>query len=297
MESGESADQAIAALWRSFAGDADPEGRKYADEAVRGVDTTPRRADRQNRHRLDALRIERMAARRPQRPAPRDLGARASPGRARAVISTRRSSWRRASDRRVERIRQRRPEPHRRHGGPQGRATRHSVDIRFLPRAQRLDDANVSCACVRSGATSAPCVASRGWGSTGARRRAERPAQKSGFVHGGARPKPFSYRASPTFPSRKVLVMGLARGAPFADDTFREVIIVCVRPRGTAGAAPVIELPRTGKRASTRNRRSPLHSSVVGASPNHERGGGGTCLSRAHRSAGGRRTAGGARAM
>ena len=35
--SGSSADEAIDLYWRSFASDADPEGRAYADDAVRGV--------------------------------------------------------------------------------------------------------------------------------------------------------------------------------------------------------------------------------------------------------------------
>ena len=59
--SGASADQAIALFWRSFAGDADPEGRKYADEAVRGVDTTRDELDRQIAQASTHWRIERMA--------------------------------------------------------------------------------------------------------------------------------------------------------------------------------------------------------------------------------------------
>jgi N utilization substance protein B len=58
--SGASADEAIELYWRSFEEESDPEGRAYADEAVRGVSAT---RDELDRHIVEASthwRIERM---------------------------------------------------------------------------------------------------------------------------------------------------------------------------------------------------------------------------------------------
>jgi len=58
--SGANADDAISLYWRSFGDDADPEGRPYAEEAVRGVEATREQLDK---HIADASahwRVERM---------------------------------------------------------------------------------------------------------------------------------------------------------------------------------------------------------------------------------------------
>jgi N utilization substance protein B len=59
--SGVTADQAIELYWRSFAADADPEGRAYADEAVRGVANTRDELDEQITKASTHWRIERMS--------------------------------------------------------------------------------------------------------------------------------------------------------------------------------------------------------------------------------------------
>jgi N utilization substance protein B len=59
--SGASAEDAIALFWRSFDDEADPEGRLYADEAVRGVAASLEDLDRQIAHASANWRIERMA--------------------------------------------------------------------------------------------------------------------------------------------------------------------------------------------------------------------------------------------
>ena len=60
--SGATADEAIDLFWRSFAADADPEGRAYADACVRGVGATrARRSTRTSRAASQHWRVERMA--------------------------------------------------------------------------------------------------------------------------------------------------------------------------------------------------------------------------------------------
>jgi N utilization substance protein B len=59
--SGASADQAIELYWRSFAADADPEGRAYADTCVRGVASEREALDKHIAEASAHWRIERMA--------------------------------------------------------------------------------------------------------------------------------------------------------------------------------------------------------------------------------------------
>jgi N utilization substance protein B len=59
--SGVSADEAIDLFWRSFAADADPEGRAYADACVRGVGAAGASLDAQITAASQHWRIERMA--------------------------------------------------------------------------------------------------------------------------------------------------------------------------------------------------------------------------------------------
>ncbi len=59
--SGASAEDAIDLFWRSFDAEADPDGRPYADEAVRGVAATREDLDRQIVQASANWRIERMA--------------------------------------------------------------------------------------------------------------------------------------------------------------------------------------------------------------------------------------------
>jgi N utilization substance protein B len=59
--SGVTADQAIDLYWRSFAADADPEGRAYADEAVRGVGAARDDLDQHIAKASMHWRIERMS--------------------------------------------------------------------------------------------------------------------------------------------------------------------------------------------------------------------------------------------
>ncbi len=59
--SGVTADTAIELFWRSFGESADPEGRKYADEVVRGVESTREDLDRRIALASTHWRIERMA--------------------------------------------------------------------------------------------------------------------------------------------------------------------------------------------------------------------------------------------
>jgi transcription antitermination protein NusB len=59
--SGASADQAIELYWRSFAADADPEGRAYADVCVRGVGEAAGALDEHIAKASQHWRIERMA--------------------------------------------------------------------------------------------------------------------------------------------------------------------------------------------------------------------------------------------
>ena len=115
--SGAAADEVIDLYWRSFAADADPEGRPYADDAVRGVGERARgQLDAHITARFDALAHRAHGARRPQRPAPRRVGARA-PARRAAGGHPRRGggAGEGLRDRRVERLRQRRAQPDRRH--------------------------------------------------------------------------------------------------------------------------------------------------------------------------------------
>jgi N utilization substance protein B len=58
--SGASAAQAIELFWRSFAADADPEGRTYADQAVQGVSATLEAIDKSITDASAHWRIERM---------------------------------------------------------------------------------------------------------------------------------------------------------------------------------------------------------------------------------------------
>jgi N utilization substance protein B len=59
--SGASAEDAIDLFWRSFDAEADPDGRQYADEAVRGVAAAREDLDRQIGQASANWRIERMA--------------------------------------------------------------------------------------------------------------------------------------------------------------------------------------------------------------------------------------------
>jgi N utilization substance protein B len=59
--SGATADEAIELYWRSFAADADPEGREYADACVRGVGTSAEALDAQIAKASQHWRVERMA--------------------------------------------------------------------------------------------------------------------------------------------------------------------------------------------------------------------------------------------
>ena len=59
--SGATADEAIDLYWRSFAADADPEGRVYADACVRGVAGAGAALDGQITAASQNWRIERMA--------------------------------------------------------------------------------------------------------------------------------------------------------------------------------------------------------------------------------------------
>jgi N utilization substance protein B len=59
--SGATADEAIELYWRSFAADADPEGRLYADACVRGVADATAALDQQIGAASQHWRIERMA--------------------------------------------------------------------------------------------------------------------------------------------------------------------------------------------------------------------------------------------
>jgi N utilization substance protein B len=59
--SGTSADDAIDLFWRSFDSDSDPDGRLYADEAVRGVTASREELDREIVRASANWRIERMA--------------------------------------------------------------------------------------------------------------------------------------------------------------------------------------------------------------------------------------------
>lgn len=59
--SGATAEEAIALYWRSFAADADPEGRLYADACVRGVGENGATLDEQIGKASQHWRVERMA--------------------------------------------------------------------------------------------------------------------------------------------------------------------------------------------------------------------------------------------
>jgi transcription antitermination protein NusB len=59
--SGASADEAIELYWRSFAADADPEGREYADACVRGVGAEGAALDARVATASQNWRLERMA--------------------------------------------------------------------------------------------------------------------------------------------------------------------------------------------------------------------------------------------
>jgi N utilization substance protein B len=59
--SGATADEAIDLFWRSFAADADPEGRAYADACVRGVGESGTALDEQIGSASQHWRVERMA--------------------------------------------------------------------------------------------------------------------------------------------------------------------------------------------------------------------------------------------
>jgi N utilization substance protein B len=59
--SGASADEAIELYWRSFAADADPEGRAYADACVRGVGGAGGALDERIAAASQHWRVERMA--------------------------------------------------------------------------------------------------------------------------------------------------------------------------------------------------------------------------------------------
>ncbi len=59
--SGANPDQAVELYWRSFGADADPEGRAYADEAVRGVFAGLEALDKHIAEASTHWRVERMA--------------------------------------------------------------------------------------------------------------------------------------------------------------------------------------------------------------------------------------------
>jgi N utilization substance protein B len=59
--SGATADEAIDLFWRSFAADADPEGRAYADACVRGVAAAGSALDEHIAAASQNWRVERMA--------------------------------------------------------------------------------------------------------------------------------------------------------------------------------------------------------------------------------------------
>ncbi len=59
--SGADAEEAIRLFWRSFSGNADPEGRDYADTAVRGVAGSRDELDRHIAEASAHWRVERMA--------------------------------------------------------------------------------------------------------------------------------------------------------------------------------------------------------------------------------------------
>ena len=59
--SGASADLTVELYWRSFLAEADPEGRPYADDVVRGVADTKQDLDRQITAASTHWRIERMS--------------------------------------------------------------------------------------------------------------------------------------------------------------------------------------------------------------------------------------------
>jgi N utilization substance protein B len=59
--SGTGADEAIRLFWRSFAADADPEGREYAEAAVRGVCFEREQLDEHISEASAHWRVERMA--------------------------------------------------------------------------------------------------------------------------------------------------------------------------------------------------------------------------------------------
>jgi transcription antitermination protein NusB len=60
-QSGASADVTVELYWRSFATDADPDGRPYADEVVRGVAATRDELDRHIAAASTHWRLERMS--------------------------------------------------------------------------------------------------------------------------------------------------------------------------------------------------------------------------------------------
>jgi N utilization substance protein B len=59
--SGADADEVVQSFWRSFGVDADPEGRVYADEVVRGVGAGVRQLDEHIAQASAHWRVERMA--------------------------------------------------------------------------------------------------------------------------------------------------------------------------------------------------------------------------------------------
>lgn len=59
--SGMGADEVVASFWRSFGADADPDGRAYAEDAVRGVCGELERLDEQIAAASANWRVERMA--------------------------------------------------------------------------------------------------------------------------------------------------------------------------------------------------------------------------------------------
>jgi transcription antitermination protein NusB len=59
--SGADADGVVASFWRSFGADADPEGRAYADEVIRGVAADVRALDEHIAQASAHWRVERMA--------------------------------------------------------------------------------------------------------------------------------------------------------------------------------------------------------------------------------------------
>ncbi|MGA7118692.1 MAG: transcription antitermination factor NusB [Polyangiaceae bacterium] len=58
---GASADEAMTLFWRSFGADDDPEGRVYAEEAVRGVGAALEKLDKHIAEASAHWRVERMA--------------------------------------------------------------------------------------------------------------------------------------------------------------------------------------------------------------------------------------------